>query len=82
MFLLLLLFLLFVYLSANILLVGAELAAEYPRVLRGDYDEEEAAQDGGGGSIGETVGRLVRGLFLHERDDAKPETSDSPEGKD
>ncbi len=31
-------FLLWVYFSANILLFGAEIAAEYPRVRRGDYD--------------------------------------------
>ena len=76
-----LLFLLFIYLSANILLIGAELAAEYPRVLRGDYDEEEAAKDEGGG-IREAVRRGVRGLFLHERDEAKPETPASPDSKD
>ena len=76
-----LLFLLFIYLSANILLIGAELAAEYPRVLRGDYDEVEAAKDEGGG-IRDTARKAVRGLFLHERDDAKPETPDSAEDKD
>ena len=38
-----LLFLLWTYLTSNILLIGAELAAEYPRVLRGDYDEQEAS---------------------------------------
>ncbi|HEU0073894.1 MAG TPA: YihY/virulence factor BrkB family protein [Dehalococcoidia bacterium] len=31
-------FLFWVYLSANIMLLGAEVAAEYPRVMRGDYD--------------------------------------------
>jgi membrane protein len=31
-------FLFWVYLSANFLLLGAEVAAEYPRVMRGDYD--------------------------------------------
>ncbi len=32
-------FLFWVFLSANIMLLGAEVAAEYPRVMRGDYDE-------------------------------------------
>jgi membrane protein len=36
-------FLLWVYFSANILLLGAEIAAEYPRVRRGDYDATEDA---------------------------------------
>jgi membrane protein len=35
-------FLFFVYLSALALLIGAELAAEWPRVRRGDYAAEEA----------------------------------------
>ena len=35
----LLLFLLWIYLTSTILLVGAELAAEYPRVMLGDYDD-------------------------------------------
>ena len=62
-----LLFLLWTYLTSNILLIGAELAAEYPRVLRGDYDEQEAAA--GGPPLRETVRRAVRGLFLPQRDE-------------
>ncbi len=34
-------FLFWVFVSANILLFGAEVASEYPRVLRGDYPEDE-----------------------------------------
>ena len=64
-----LLFLLWTYLTSNILLIGAELASEYPRVLRGDYAEEEA-QPKEGRSIQETVRRTVRGLFLQDRDEA------------
>ena len=73
-----LLFLLFVYLSANILLIGAELAAEYPRVLRGDYDEEEAAKPAGEGIRG-AARKAVRGLFLHDRDEPKPKTPSEPD---
>ena len=62
-----LLFLLWTYLTANILLIGAEVASEYPRVLRGDYDEEEAQPRERRG-LEETVRRVVRGVFLHDRD--------------
>ncbi|MCI0849865.1 MAG: YihY/virulence factor BrkB family protein [Chloroflexi bacterium] len=73
-----LLFLLFVYLSANILLIGAELAAEYPRVLRGDYDEEEAAKPAGAGIRG-SARKAVRGLFLHDRDEPEAKPPSEPD---
>ena len=38
-------FLFFVFLTASILLLGAEMAAEYPRVIHGHYDEAEDAVD-------------------------------------
>lgn len=62
----LLLFLLWTYLAANILLVGAEVAAEYPRVLRGDYDNLES---GPSRPLRETVRTTVRNLFLHPFDE-------------
>jgi membrane protein len=34
-------FLFWVFISANVMLLGAEVASEYPRVMRGDYDEPE-----------------------------------------
>ena len=34
----------FVYLSACVLLFGAEIAAEWPRVMQGHYDDEEEAE--------------------------------------
>ena len=39
-------FLFFVYISANIMLLGAEMAAEWPRVIHGYYDDvpEDGAQ--------------------------------------
>ena len=36
----------FVYLAACVLLFGAEIAAEWPRVMYGHYDEEEDEEDG------------------------------------
>jgi membrane protein len=59
-------FLFWVYLSANILLLGAEVASEYPRVLRGDYAEAKPAP---ARPLRETVRERVRGLFVHDRKD-------------
>jgi len=80
-----LLFLIWTYLSANILLIGAELASEYPRVLRGDYAEEEA-QPKEPRPLIETVGRALRGLVHHQVDraaglerDGKKERRSSPD---
>jgi membrane protein len=58
-------FLFWVYLSANIMLFGAEVAAEYPRVMRGDYDElavkpREPLRD--------RLWRRVRSLFVADDD--------------
>jgi membrane protein len=61
-------FLFWVYLSANILLLGAEVASEYPRVLRGDYAEARPAP---ARPLRETVVTRLRGLFVHERKDEK-----------
>jgi membrane protein len=58
------LFLLFVYLAANILLLGAELACEYRRLRRGEYAELLARPSG---SFMRAVLSYVRGLFVHER---------------
>ncbi|MGK2965136.1 MAG: YihY/virulence factor BrkB family protein [Tepidiformaceae bacterium] len=38
-------FLFWVFISANILLLSAEVASEYPRVMRGDYDAVDAAAE-------------------------------------
>ena len=62
-------FLFWVYLSANILLLGAEVASEYPRVLRGDYAE---ARPPPARPLRETVRARLRGLFVHERKDEEP----------
>ncbi len=61
----LLLFLLWTYVTSNILLIGAEVAAEYPRVMRGDYDN---LPPGPQRSLTENVRRAVRNLFLSPLD--------------
>ncbi len=69
------LFLLWTYLSANILLLGAELAHEYPRVMRGDYAGMPAE------SAMAEVRRFVRGLFFREREAPAPQPSVSSDPK-
>ena len=49
-------FLFFVFLSANILLLGAEMASEWPRVIHGHYDAE---LEGGGAGAGSPLWRRV-----------------------
>ena len=66
----LLLFLLWTYLTSNILLIGAELAAEYPRVMRGDYDN---LPSGPSRPLTENVRRVVRNLFFAPFDDDEDE---------
>ena len=61
-------FLVWIYIGANIMLLGAEVAAEYPRVLRGDYDQPPP---GPGRPLTETIRAKVRGLFVLDRDDEK-----------
>jgi membrane protein len=60
-----LLFMLWTYLSASILLVGAELASESARLHR---DEIPAPSTEPARSAGEQVRRYVRGLFFQQRD--------------
>ena len=63
-------FLFFVYVSANILLLGAEMAAEWPRVMHGHYDEELAR--GEGGTSAPWWRRLLAGLLGLVRADDEP----------
>lgn len=51
-------FLIFVWVASNIALLGAEVAAHWPRVRAGEYDGEE------GDPLGVRVKGLVRGLFV------------------
>jgi membrane protein len=62
-----LLFLTWTYLTAIILLVGAELASEYPRVLRGDYAETAVAVAKPRETLAGRAWRLAKGLVVHEK---------------
>lgn len=55
-------FLFWVFISANILLFGAEVAAEYPRVRRGDYDGKGPSEP-----LRDRIRRSVRRLFIEDR---------------
>ncbi len=70
----LLLFLLWTYLTSNILLIGAELASEYPRVMRGDYDN---LPSGPPRTLAENTRRFVRNLVLAPFDDDEEEKEDA-----
>lgn len=68
-----LLFMLWTFLSANILLFGAELAVEYGRMHYGAYDGLPA---GPSRPWTEHVTRYIRGLFV--REDAEAERAEAP----
>ena len=55
-------FLFLMFVSANVLLLGAELAAEFPRVMRGDYDDPSREPV----RLRDVLRRLIRGLVLHD----------------
>jgi membrane protein len=59
-------FLFWVYLSALILLFGAEIASEYPRVLRGEYRE---AEEQPAVPLRQRLVRGIRSLFVSEQRD-------------
>ncbi len=56
-------FLFWIFVSANILLFGAEVASEYPRVLRGDYPEEEGKP---AVPLRERIVKQLRSLFVSD----------------
>ena len=56
-------FLFLVFLSANTLLLGAEISATYPRVASGDHD---VARDGPRPPLIQLVWRSLRRLFIHD----------------
>ncbi len=62
-----LLFMFLVWLSSYVFLMGAELASEYPKVMRGDYADEESLPSGPF-SLRETAVRVVKSFFLAGRD--------------
>ena len=67
-------FLFLVFLSANALLLGAEMSANYPRVSHGEYDRPT---DLPRATFRELAWRLLRGLVVH--DDEKREVEPSRE---
>ncbi|MEX1253903.1 MAG: YihY/virulence factor BrkB family protein [Dehalococcoidia bacterium] len=68
----LMLFLLWTYLSATILLFSAALSYEYARLRRGEY-AEALAPGGAGTPLRDRVGRFLRGLFVHQREEPGPD---------
>ncbi|CAN5675393.1 YihY/virulence factor BrkB family protein [soil metagenome] len=79
-------FLLFVYLTANILLFGAEIAAEWPRVRAGHYyviKDAEHEDDDDGRSNWERVRSLAGSLFFlnPEQRDSKDRPRREPGGR-
>lgn len=76
-------FMFWVYLSANIMLLGAELASEVPEVASGAYDQPSTPA-GPKRSLQEKVWRLARSLVVHphkerQREAAEQERQDVPD---
>jgi membrane protein len=67
-----LIFLLWTYLSSNILLLGAEMASEYPRVLRGDYTVPAEKPAGPKRGLVQTGLQAVKGLFVQQEAEERP----------
>jgi membrane protein len=55
-------FLVFIYIAAMVFLAGAEFAALWPRVRRGEFDA-----NGEGRPLGEEIRRFLRGLVIERR---------------
>ncbi|MGB2694380.1 MAG: YihY/virulence factor BrkB family protein [Dehalococcoidia bacterium] len=62
-----LLFLLWTYLSSSILLLGAEFAVEYPRVMRGDYATAPGSQSR---PLRHHVVQFIRRLFVRDAEES------------
>ena len=56
-------FLFFVYINANIMLLGAELASEWPRVTHGYYDDPDRKEGEQGGPLAQRLRGGLKGLF-------------------
>ena len=58
----------FVYLAACVLIFGGEIAAEWPRVMHGHYDDESAdgaEEDDASSGLGQRVRRIVSSQLQH-----------------
>ena len=71
-------FLVFIYTAAMIVLLGGEFAALWPRVRAGEFDRG----DGGGKPFREEVRDLLRGLVLEAREDHDAGERGSERGRD
>jgi membrane protein len=70
-------FLFWVYLSANILLLGAEFVSETPAVAAGRYDVK-APSTGPGLSLGQKVLKFLRSLVIRSRSEDEARPSEPP----
>jgi membrane protein len=70
-------FLFWVYLSANILLLGAEVAAEMPYAAAGAYDQR-GPSTGPSRTLLQKVGHELRKLVLQPKPEAEPPTREEP----
>jgi membrane protein len=61
-------FLFWVYVAANDMLLGAEVASEVPRVRRGDYDRPEIDEPEEKPGLQRRILSALRGLVLHEHE--------------
>ncbi len=59
-------FMFFIYLAGIVFLIGAELAAAWRGVREGEYDPDPDEPDR---SFGEQVRDLIKGLFIHNKDE-------------
>ena len=72
-------FLFWVFISANIMLLGAEVASEYPRVMRGDYDEPEVKEAKPHVPLAHRARDFLTGLVWHphEREEREQRREDA-----
>jgi membrane protein len=72
-----LLFLLYTYLSSNILLIGAEVSATFSRLERGEYADEFAPGPPGPPMLAR-IGGAAKGLFVRQHHDVVPKPQPAP----
>jgi membrane protein len=71
-------FLFWIYVSANIMLFGAEIAAEYPRVPEAGF--KQPVMEGLGPPLRQRAWEAIRGLFVRSRqEDARADADDEEE---